>query len=112
MIKSANCSPGYFDLFAALYQNHTEILQSFENTVFSTPIRVIIRNTRNYRHHLSNQTPINDLLPEDRIQLERGDIPYFLKKCEDDRLYWISSESGNESVVAEVGSFKMDILKR
>lgn len=47
------------------------------------PIRVILRHTLDY-----NSEGIIDLMSEEIMQLNRGDIPYFFKYINDDKLYY------------------------
>lgn len=56
------------------------------------PIRVLLRDTHLYREW-NNEPPIANFLLEERIQLERGDVPYFFKFLGQDNLfYYISRE--------------------
>ena len=100
---------GYFDLFAVAFKNHTEILQELKSVVDATPVRVILRNTREYTKHLNGHSLIKDLLNEERVQLARGDIPYFFKRLGKRDLFWISSEDGAALPVDGLGVFQADI---
>jgi hypothetical protein len=102
---------GYFDVFAILHRRQKEIQTTLENATLTAPIRVIVRNTRVYKRHQDGTTQIHGLLAEERVQLERGDIPYFFKKCDDGNLYWLSSANGAESIVSSFGEFGPDIAR-
>lgn len=56
-------------------------------------IRVIFRETRTYRERLP------DLLREERLQLERGDIPYFFKFFGRRELFFYTSDKSSEIVL-------------
>lgn len=102
---------GYFDLFATVYRSQPQLIQIFDKERLGAPIRVIVRNTRDYKKHLDGSAPINKFLSEERIQLDRGDIPYFFKLASHDALFWISSETGEISSVAEFGEFSTDVAR-
>ena len=100
---------GYFDLFALAFCRQKLLLEALDNAASIAPIRVIIRNTKVYTGHLNGNSRIPDLLSEEQIQIERGDVPYFFKRIGDQQLHWISSASGSTSSVQSTESFKVDV---
>jgi hypothetical protein len=111
--KSAqrNVFAGYVDLFANVFKKHEEILSMLNKLNLDAPIRVIVRNTREYSRHLNKSFVLTNLLLEEAVQLERGDIPYFFKKCGDDRLYFLTDPQGAAETVADTGLFLPDIAR-
>ncbi len=102
---------GYLDAFAVLFRKQIEILQTLETSLLMTPVRVIVRNTREYRPYLNGSAPLDDLLLEERIQIERGDVPYFFKISGDQNLYWLSESNGAKSIVSDLGVYAPDIAR-
>jgi hypothetical protein len=102
---------GYLDAFAIFFRKQIEIQQTLETSLLTTPARVIVRNTREYRPYLNGSAPLDDLLPEERIQIERGDVPYFFKICGDQNLYWLSESNGAKSIVSDLGDYAPDIAR-
>ena len=102
---------GYFDLFATLHCEHEAILASMNREKLTAPIRVIVRNTREYRNHLSGEKRIQNLMPEEIAQLEHGDIPYFFKRISDERLFYISSSQYAESMTQSLNELESDVAR-
>lgn len=102
---------GYVDMFATLFRFRENLLLSFESVILNAPIRVIVRNTKIYKKHMSREALVYDFLPEEIKQLERDDIPYFFKRCGDDRVFWISGEDNEISSVQSLANFKSDISR-
>jgi len=100
---------GYFDLFAVIFKKQKALVDCLTTIQCQAPIRILVRNTRIYSNHLNGKSKIQDLLEEEQLQLERGDVPYFFKRLSDDRLYWISSENRNAASVKSLESFKSDV---
>ena len=72
------------DRILALLPTHSEL--------YSKNNRVIFRNTILYSN-------LNlDFIPEERIQMQRGDIPYFFKKFSDNNVYYYKNKSQIEVV--------------
>lgn len=102
---------GYFDVFASAFQKQSEICETIQESSRNSPIRVIVRNTREYTKHISGESRITDLMLEEEAQIARGDIPYFFKKLGDENLFWISSKNGESQVVNNLGVFKSDVAR-
>lgn len=102
---------GYLKMSSLIYKYQSEILETTKSQNLENPIRVILRNTREYRSHLLGDKKINDLLAEETEQISRGDIPYFFKYLNDQNLYWISEENGKHSQVKSFGQFDKDIAR-
>ncbi|MCB0350122.1 MAG: DUF4135 domain-containing protein [Bdellovibrionales bacterium] len=77
-----------------------ELLQAHESDFKNYPIRIFFRGTRDYANLLEKKTTIENLLPEENIQLERGDIPYFFKFINRNQVYYYTSESWEYKEVA------------
>ena len=79
---------GMIEMLSCLAENSTALLSELSSVDFSAyPVRVIIRHTLDYR------TKENaDLLAEEIIQLERGDIPYFFKYIDGEDLHFYEEE--------------------
>ena len=104
-----NIFSGYVDTFAAIFKSHAQLCATFDAIDLTAPIRVIVRNTKNYKSHLNRTVPIQDLLSEEVVQLERGDIPYFFKKLGDERLFYLNDKNFGVGTVQDLGRFKTDI---
>jgi hypothetical protein len=104
---------GYFFCLELLAQKQNllqSIFQNFSDEMRRTPIRVILRDTRSYQNFTkeSFKTP---LLPEEKIQLERGDIPYFFKFLDDDSLYFHASSDGEIAKVIDHGDLDREVKR-
>lgn len=94
---------GYFDVSSIILENFAALNNTlsleFEIVEVEHPIRVILKNTKQYRDFLMGIGSASDFLPEELVQLERGDIPYFFKRLGDKNLYFfIDSTHQQESV--------------
>jgi hypothetical protein len=74
-------------------KNIDEILNDELSKNLEVPIRVIFRNTRKYYQHLRGEIALS-LMPEEKIQMDRGDIPYFFKFINHSDLFWYTSPEG------------------
>lgn len=98
---------GYWDLFSVVSNKKTELDETLTELDFSkNPIRVIVRNTSEYRNLLSDLTA--NALPSEVEQLNRGDVPFYFKFVADNRLYWFS-ERAVIQIEDGLGVFKKDI---
>lgn len=101
---------GYVDLFGRATQRRLEITRALEGIADTTaPVRVILRNTGAYRQILNGTIAPADLLPEERAQLERGDVPYFFKRIGGADLLWVSGLEAEIASVRAVGHFQPDV---
>ncbi len=101
---------GFIDLFEASMGKFDDLKQRLTTCELNdVPVRVIIRNTAPYREHLAGRAMISDILPEEKNQLDRGDIPYFCKFLGDDALYWVASSTYSLRPVADLGPFLADV---
>ncbi|MGE3760512.1 MAG: hypothetical protein AB7H97_22290, partial [Pseudobdellovibrionaceae bacterium] len=101
---------GYVDIFSHVETNLSRIkAEIHENIKCPHPIRVILRNTAEYRQIITERTTRLDLLNQERVQLLRGDIPYFFKKVGDQSLYFISSSDNSTQNVPKLGKFQRDV---
>lgn len=67
-------------------------MSSLRNELSSIPIRVILRPTREYVQSSIHNLNIDWIEPE-RLQLNRGDIPYFFKFMNSESVYFYSTET-------------------
>lgn len=82
---------GYFDVSTAILDNMPAIVSVLELSCQNNhSARVILKNTKQYRDFLTGRGSVNDFLPEEMIQLKRGDIPYFFKYVGKPDLHFIS----------------------
>lgn len=70
-----------------------EIFSQVSVDIATTPVRVILRNTRKYYGYLDGTFPM-ELMPEELEQLSRGEIPYFFKFTGRPNLFYYTSPSG------------------
>jgi len=98
---------GYIDLFKLVMVRKNEIDKVLgELDLRSHPVRVIVRNTSEYKNIL-NLPPAN-FLDSELMQLERGDIPFFFKYLGCDSLFW-TEKRDKESIDFIKLEFEKDI---
>ena len=84
---------GYFDLCSILLNQLVEIKATLENaSIQDHPVRVILRDTSDYRRILESGDYATALLPEEATQLKRGDVPYFFKYVGTSSLGWLKTQ--------------------
>ncbi len=90
---------GYFDVTTAILDSLNVITPVLEHECRNQhPARVILKNTKQYRDFLMGSGSANDYLPEELVQLDRGDIPYFFKYVGQTGLYFLSEPDVVETV--------------
>lgn len=89
---------GFESFFSDILFNRKKIISKL-SLLQSEPIRVIFRDTKAY----SNPGSIG-LIPEEKVQLARGDIPYFFKFLNSDELYFYSSRNKQKTRVVQPDS--------
>lgn len=95
---------GYFDMFTHLIKNRSLLLKKFEGvTDLDIPIRVLLRNTVDYK-------TAKDFLSEEFAQLLRNDIPYFFKRLGQKELLWLEKKD-TEIKTGPLGRFEPDIAR-
>lgn len=98
---------GYWNLFSVAIRKMNEIDEALARLDFSnTPMRVIVRNTSEYRTLLDN--PPTNTLPSEVEQINRGDVPFYFKFIADKGLYWLKEREFIQ-VEESVGIFQRDI---
>ena len=102
---------GFIDLLSVAFCKQDELIATMSAIDNQHPIRVIVRNTGPYRAHLRGEMKIEDLILEERIQTERGDVPYFFKRSGEDALYWIESPDLRAAAVSTLGLFEKDVKR-
>ena len=92
-----------------LGQFASQIRQVLQNLpVNQVTIRILMRSTRDYRNHEPGSEPFFD---EERIQLERGDIPYFFKFPGNDTAFFYNTPSSFKAI-KEVPSIFKNVVER
>lgn len=110
-LKTREIFTGFLDMFGIAFEKIEDIKRLVRKTDASDiPIRVILRNTKDYLSHLSSGVKTADLLREEQIQLDRGDIPFFFKFLDRRDLFFISSaDAGYQKVTSDLGIFQPDV---
>ncbi len=98
-----NIFAGYFDVSSIILENFAALNNTLSHELVSAelehPIRVILKNTKQYRDFLMGIGSTSDFLPEELAQLERGDIPYFFKRLGDKNLYFLLDSTHQQKSV-------------
>lgn len=83
---------GVQELIAVFLKNHEslDLLKPFL-TVENRAVRIIIRDTNEYLKMLETGVLSDDLLPEERLQIQRGDVPYFWSYSGELKLYYMNN---------------------
>jgi lantibiotic modifying enzyme len=103
---------GYYDICGILLRHANEVKTEMMSAIpAETPIRVILRNTSAYSEMLATRNFPDDLLYEEKEQLERTDVPYFFKTAGDSRIYWMQQPGDNGVPVKNSGPFAKDFLR-
>ncbi len=98
---------GYWDLFSLVSKSKVETDGALAALDFlNMPMRVIIRNTSEYRNLL--ESPPDNILLSEVEQMKRGDVPFYFKFAANKKLYWLKEK---EVVQTEdsVGIFQRDV---
>lgn len=99
---------GYLMMFDTIAENRTaitaSILAHIAKSQFPPEVRVLLRPTKYYRSLIETQKLPDDLLESERIQLDRGDIPYFFKYVDQPELYYFGASIA-DSIVVDPGRF-------
>jgi hypothetical protein len=89
---------GYMRTAKKLLLGRTRLAKALRDTkgAYSAPIRVVLRDTRDYVDHqegrpLSQRIDASPFAPEERVQLDRGDVPYFFRTLKDPRIRYYRS---------------------
>ncbi len=104
---TVNLLRGYFACFEAIIRCRPAILSALNEIVREyshVPVRHILRDTADYRSW--GKESEREFFPEELVQLERGDIPYFFKFIGSPHLYYYSSADGDYSEVNVPARFK------
>lgn len=70
-----------------------DVLQNHLINFEAQPIRVFFRGTRDYVEHIKGITSIDNLFPEEEVQIDRKDVPYFFMFLGNENVYYYSTES-------------------
>lgn len=81
------------ELLAAIHSELASVILSIPG-VESAPIRILLRKSQDYLRR------DRDFYREERIQLRRGDVPYFYKTLSDPRPRYYSSKNGKSRLAA------------
>lgn len=85
---------GFIDALAVFHRAGTTISRVLRAGDLSAPVRLVLRNTREYAGILAGRIE-SGLLEEERAQLARGDIPYFFKRVGGPELFWMPAVEPN-----------------
>ena len=100
---------GYFDMFKSICDNVQAIKVIVDSQETSAePIRMIVRNTGVYKSALE-QGDFSKFLPEEKEQLNRGDIPYFFKLLGRQELFWIRDQGCEPAIVSDTAETGPDV---
>lgn len=91
---------GFCELLSAVDKNRSQILErlSRETSLAEVPIRILLRETSDYRSWQTREYA-RPLLSEEVEQLKRGDIPYFFKLMGDPGLFYFGADETRKSVL-------------
>lgn len=99
---------GYMRTAKRLLLSQTRLVRALHKTrgAYRAPIRVVLRDTRDYVDHLEDR-PLAERIdaspfaPEERVQLDRGDVPYFFRTLGDSRIrYYRSADLRKTALVS------------
>jgi len=79
-----------------LLNDHSEIILKTVNSNeqhHDRRIRVIPRDTKTYKKIIEGLSDICDLTKEEEIQIRRGDIPYFFRELDSDKIYYYKNKN-------------------
>lgn len=91
---------GYIGAIVTLTGREREVAAalSSEPGISRWPIRVILRDTAEYAAILAGAGPADGspaLLPSERAQLDRGDVPYYYREAASPEKRWLAKDSRN-----------------
>jgi adenine-specific DNA methylase len=75
------------------------VLSELKSEIDRTPIRVILRETSEYYAMLANKENQSQISEEEKVQLLRGDIPYFFAYLGRQELFYYVDAEGHSSPV-------------
>lgn len=84
------------DTLSDLYREIKNVVQNFFNETGDTPFRIILRNSFDYYKNNERDIPF---LPEEIVQMNRGDIPYFFSSYNDRKIFYIVDSTGSKKTV-------------
>ncbi len=102
---------GFFDALNFL-SSVTELTANLFASIdgfMQNPIRVIPRSTRDYHSFLTkkaNNLNGNEFLPSELEQLERGDIPYYFRKCGDREIFYYAHPNVPKRIDSKLHPFQ------
>lgn len=80
----------------------TSSLSNFE----IQPMRIFFRGTRDYVEKLQGISKVQNWFPEEKLQLDRNDVPYFFMFMNKEPIHYYTSESWNTEQVIVPEDFK------
>ena len=96
---------GFIQVLEHLISQRSALLATlvqFESEMAKHPIRVIVRDTKEYRDFLEDGIePEKPLFEFERVQLRRRDVPYFFKFMGGRDLFAYNDRSGNFTAVSD-----------
>lgn len=98
---------GYMDMFSFVIEKKNQVDEIFSSLKLdSHPIRVIIRNTSEYKSILESTE--ENILKSELCQLSRGDVPFYFKYLGRSELLWLKGIDADSSEMS-LEYYKKDI---
>ena len=88
----------FFNCFSEYRQSIEDYFNSNLNLFSANKVRILLKPTQEYRSALKNKKFENNFIPEESVQLLRGDIPYFFGYLNDPNIYYYSRPNVKEKV--------------
>lgn len=72
------------------------------NSSDSNLVRVILRDTKTYRGIIEGRILCEDLIEEEKVQLSRGEIPFFVRNMGSDTIYYFRNKEKELEMVKSI----------
>ena len=99
-----NILDGYVEMSIFILKNLNKIKtlhEQIDSRILNrTPIRILLKDTRVYQSYLKGKKS-SEMLNIELTQLQRGDVPYFFKFLNDERLYYYLNDSFDLKIIDE-----------
>lgn len=100
---------GFLDL-TRVFVGSLDVIRSAladaELEIRSQPIRIFFRGTRKYVEHMDGRSLLADCFEEEKIQIARGDVPYFFMRAGKEQVYCYSSDAWEYREVQTPDAFR------
>lgn len=105
---------GFIDVLEVFHRNLTLFRDVFSAITRFHPIRVLLRNTREYsfyfRDGVERRAKDFPVLPEELVQLRRDDVPYFFKRLDSNQVYWVKGITASGPMIEVVKSMPATMI--